>query len=442
MPKESDVLKMERSRKLDAQKALSDKAKAEKRDFTAEEEQQFDLAQIEIEALDVKIERSLKMEKNEIEIAARHMKPVGDKGDGEGEPGDGGETTEKRKLLGRYSIVRHLLLAREGKDLDGAEKEMDEIGRAENRAVGKPEAEGTTVRIPMFALRASSQTVTQDSGLYGAALVHNQAPRVSEPFQPMLFLEELGATRLSGLSGGSIPLPVFGNYSWEWLAETASITPQKTQIGGPVLSPERLGAAVPISLRLLNQSSIDVEAMVTKILRQGYESALQYAAINGSGTGNVPRGLLNTTGIQSVTHDPRLATRADILALQSLLEIANTGDADLGYLTHPAMKFALKGIPVTAMGSRFLWEGMEVDGIKAVASSLVPALSGNYPVIYGDWSNLFIGEWGALNLVIDPYTRVLSGELQVVANAYAGVAVSRPEAFAVDKFLTTAEPEV
>ncbi len=442
MPKKSDVLKMERSQKLDAQQALSNKAKTEKRDFTPEEETQFDATQSEIDALDVQIERSLKMEKNEIEIAKRNGKPVGDKGDGDEPAGDGGEGREKRALMKKYSVLRHLGLARDGKALDGAEKEMDDLGREENRIAGVAEIEGTTVRIPMSVVRAASQTVTQDSGLYGAALVADGMPRVSEPFQPRLFLEELGATRLSGLSGGDIPLPVFGNYTWEWLAETASITPQKTQIGGPVLSPERLGAAVPISMRLMRQSSIDVEAMVMKILRRGYENALQYAAINGSGTSNQPRGLLNTTGIQSVTHDPRLATRADLLTLQSLLEIANTGDADLGYLTHPAMKFALKGIPVTAMGSRFLWEGNEMDGIKAVSSSLVPALSGNYPVIYGDWSNLFIGEWGALNLVIDPYTRVLSGELQVVANAYAGVAVSRPQAFAVDKFLTTVEPEV
>lgn len=437
--KKSDQLKQTRSQKEDRQQAIVDAAKAENREMTAEETQEFDTLQTEVTDLDKQIERQLQVEQLEINRARRTAAPVTG---GDDDP-ESSEQREIKNLAKRYSIARHMQLAREGKAFDGVEKEMDDIGGAENRAAGIEDklTDKITVRVPMQVLRAAGQTVTQDSGNYGGALVHDQAPRVFDPFQPKLFLEQLGATRLTGLRGGKIPLPSFGSFQFEWLDEVESITPQKAAVGGPSLSPERLGAAVPISERLLLQSSIDVDAMVMKILRRGYENALQYAAINGSGTSNEPRGILNTVGIQSVTHDPALPTRADLLKLQSLLEIENVGDASLGFLTHPAMKFALKGIPVVALGSRFLWEGEEIDGVKAVSSSLVPALSGNYPVIYGDWSNLFIGEWGALNMIIDPYTRVLSGEIQVVVNAFAGVAVARPKAFAVDKFLTTVAPE-
>jgi HK97 family phage major capsid protein len=430
--KKSDQLKQTRSVKQDAQQAIVDKTRSENnREMTADEEKQFDELQGEIDGLNRSIERELNVEKMELDRAARNANPViTDKGDG--------EEAEKRGMKKRYSLLKHMRTAGEGKALDGVEKEMDDLGKEENRAAGVTEERGTNIRVPMFVIRADGQTVTQDGGLYGGALVHNQAPRVQESFHPRLFLETLGATRLSGLTGGSIPLPTFGTYSYEWLSETGAITPQKTQISGPVLSPERLGAAVPISERLLLQSSIDAEMWVLKELRVGYENALQYAAINGTGTNNQPRGLLNTTGVQSVTHPARVPSRADILALQSLLEITNVGSANLGFLTHPAMKFALKGAAVTAQAPIFLWQGEEVDGVKAVSSSLVPNLAGNYPLIYGDWGNLYIGEWGAMNLKIDPYTRVLTNEIQVVINAHAGIAVGKPSAFAVDKFLTTA----
>lgn len=432
MPKKSDLLKQQRSAKLDAQQALNTKAKAENREFTAEEETTFDLTQGEIEALDVQIERAEKVEKNEIEIASRLAKPVvGDKG---GE--DGGEGAEKRKLVLAYSVTRHIMLAREGKPLDGVEKEMNDIAIAESRAAGVKIDDNATVHIPMSVLRGTGQSVSEDSGAYGGVLVHDQAPRVQPTFSPKLFLEELGATRLSNLQGGDLPLPVAGAATFQWLGETEEITEQKVGIAGPVLSPHRLGAAIPISNRLLMQSSVDVQKMVMDILRTGYENALQTAAVNGPGTGNTPRGILNTVGIFSAAHTAGPATRAYLLALQGAIEAANSTEKDLGFLLHPSVKYALMGIATDPGSGRFLLENGTVNGAKTVSSTLVPALSGNRPVIYGDWSQLFIGEWGSLSLVVNPWSKLKSGQIEVVAQAYADVAIAQPSAFAVDKFIT------
>lgn len=231
MPKKSDLLKQQRSAKLDAQQALNNKAKAENREFTAEEETTFDATQGEIEALDAQIERALKVERNEIEIASRSANPVnGDRGDGEGD----GEGAEKRKMAKAYSITRHISLAGKEKPIDGVEKEMQDLAIAESRAAGVKVDDHANVHIPMSVLRGTGQSVSEDAGAYGGILVHDQAPRVQPTFMPRLFLEELGATRLSNLQGGDLPLPSAGAAVFQWLAETEEIQDQKVPIGGPV----------------------------------------------------------------------------------------------------------------------------------------------------------------------------------------------------------------
>lgn len=425
--KKSNELKLERTAKLDAQRSIVALAKTENREITPEEEGRFDALQGEIESLDRSVERAEKFEANELRSVGQKA-PVKEGGEGNGDQ----PKTEKRA----YSLLRHLRMGFEGTPLDGPELEMNNRAIAESRAAGVKIPEGANIHIPASVLRGDGLTVSEDGGAYGGALVQDQAPRLQAQFTPKLFLQELGATRLSNLSGGDLPLPVAGAAQYSWLAETERIPEQKFPISGKVLSPKRVGARIPISKRLLMQSSIDAERMVFDILRKGYENIVQVAAINGSGTGNQPLGILNTPGIYSATHTAGPITRPMTLELQAALEGEDATEDSLGFLVHPKVKFALMGTPIDAGSGRFLMENKMVNGEKVVSSSLVPDLAGQRPVIYGDWSQLFIGEWGSLSLVINPWSKLDSGEIEVIANAYVDVVLAQPKAFAVDKFIT------
>lgn len=424
--KKSDQFKLERTTKMEAQRTIVSLAKTEKREMTTEENTSFDSLQDDIDALDANVTRAEKFEANELRLAANPVHRIAGEGD-----------DLKPKIQKRYSVARHLLLAFEGKPLDGAELEMNNRAIAESRAAGLAIDETATVHIPMSVLRGTGQSVSEDAGAYGGALVQDQAARYQPAFSPRLFLEELGATMLTGLEGGDVPLPVAGGAVFQWLGETEEISDSKVGIAGPVLSPKRLGAAIPVSRRLLMQSSIDAEKMVMDILRKGFENAVQLAAINGSGTANQPRGILNTVGVFNASHAAGPATRAMTLALQGEVESADSTDNSLGFLIHPRVKYSLMGTPIDAGSGRFLLENNTVNGEKAVSSSLVPSLTGQRPVIYGDWSQLFIGVWGSLSLVVNPWTKLKAGQLEIVANAYADVQIAQPTAFAVDKFITT-----
>ena len=234
-----------------------------------------------------------------------------------------------------------------------------------------------------------------------------------------------------------MPLPVFGSYSFAWLAETAAITQQKAGVAGPVLSPTRLGGAVEISKRLLLQSSVNVEGTIRQLLFDGYEAAINAAAINGSGAANQPTGILNTSGIGAGSSSAAVVpTRSLVLELVAAIEAANAAGQNLAFLMNPVLKNLLQNVKIDTGSGRFLMEAAnELLGYKAVSTTHVPTLTGdNNPLIFGDWSKMFIGEWGSMSLLSDPYSAALSNSVRLIVNGHADVKVAQPTAFAANKW--------
>ena len=52
-------------------------------------------------------------------------------------------------------------------------------------------------------------------------------------------------------------------------------------------------------------------------------------------------------------------------------------------------------------------------------------------LIYGNWADLLIAEFGALELIVDPYTYADSGRVRVTAHSFWDIGVRHPESFAV-----------
>jgi HK97 family phage major capsid protein len=428
--KKSDALKQQRHAANELQLALINKAKAENRDFTDAENGEFDTRKADMEALDAQINRALEMEAVEARAAAASATFV---------PGNDGEAKEKRKIQERFSLNKAIRTVTEGNELDGAEKEVNEIGMQENRSAGVSTGQNVRFSLPISMMRAAAQTKTEDSGEYGGMLVQNAAPRVIEGLNPKLFLEELGATFLTGLVG-DVPMPVANAYAMSFVAETATVTPVKNKIEGPILKAKRAAGAVDISNQLIMQSSIDAEMMVRNQILRGFTNVVQSAAINGAG-GVAPLGILGLTNVNvSAQASAAAATWARIVELQALIEEDNATDQRLGYLMHPKLKAALKQITKDAGSGRFLFEGGFIDGIQASSSSLVPVLDASgtavYPLIYGDFSQLFIGSWGSLGFVVDPYSAAPSNCTRIVLNTYADAVVANEKAFAKNALLT------
>lgn len=430
--KRSVQLKQTRTTKIGDWDALIKKVEGEKRDFTQEENDSISAFRTAVEKLDSEIENQEALEKRLADAAVAAGAGIVD-----------GEAKEKASISKRFSINKMFRSALDNVSQDGAESEVQAIAEVENRNAGiggNNHGGKNRVMIPLSFLRATQQTVSQDSGNYGGQLVQNQAPKVVAGLEPKLWLQELGAEFMPGLTGGDVPMPVANSFGFEWLAEGANITGQKNTFTGPVLNPKRAGASVSISNRLINQSGVNTDELVRKLLSQGWENAINSAAINGAG-GVAPMGILNFAGV-GVAGDVAAvaADYAKITELQALIEEANSTDSKLAYLMHPKLKAALKMKSKDAGSGRFILEGNEVDGYRFVSTSLVPvgdaAGTPVYPLIYGDFSQLFIGQWGAVSFLVNPYSEDLSDSVRITVNTYADVQIANPLAFAKNAFLT------
>lgn len=432
MKKSAELIK-QRAELINAQKRMHELAEKETRDFTADESVEFRNLQGQIDALNEKIKDAEAFEENIRSLAGAGLPATTDLGNG--------EDKEKESVSKRFSISRALKMVNpeSRKSLDGAEKEAHEIGEQENRNAGLDSTafESGTFQLPLSFLRASQQTVTQDSGSYGGVLVPTDPVRMVDNLRPRLWLEDLGATFLTGLKG-NVPLVVKSDFNMEFLAEGASITVQKKQYGGPVLKPKRAGGAVDITNQLILQSSPDVERLIMDGISFGFKNLLHSAAINGAG-GVAPTGLLNYPGVQASSQVAAGdATWATIVELQALIESENATEFSLGYLLHPKLKAALKQITKDAGSGRFLLEGKEIDGYKFISTTLMPVLSSGtlFPLIYGDFEQMTIGQWGAVNIKVNPYSADLEDSVRLTLNTHADMQIANPKAFAKNAFLT------
>ncbi len=240
----------------------------------------------------------------------------------------------------------------------------------------------------------------------------------------------MGATRLSGLSGNvTIPKRTAGATGY-WLAtEATAITESNQTFGQIAMSPKTCGAYNEISRQLLMQSAPSAEDLVMSGLALDVGTAVDLAGINGSGAAGQPLGIIGTTGIGAVTGTT--FDYADIIEFQTDVATANALAGSLGYVTTPTVAGIAKARVKFTSTAAQLWEGRlergTMDGYPAMSSNQMPA--GN--MLFGDWSQLVIGEWGVLEIAVNQQANFPAGIIGIRALYSIDVAVRIPAAFSL-----------
>lgn len=323
----------------------------------------------------------------------------------------------------RYSVLRVLnALANPG---DAAAQRAAaferECSEAAATKLGK-QARGFMVPYEVQKRDLTAGTPTAGGNLVATDLL---AGSFIDALRNAMVINNLGTRMLTGLVG-NIAIPrLSGTGSAFWVAENTAPTESDQTIAQVTLSPKTVGAFTDISRRLLLQSSLDVEAMVQNDLAAILGLAIQQAAINGSGASNQPSGIL-TRVTSSVIGGPNGAapTWANMVQLESDVAVANADIGTLGYLTNARMRGRLKSTSKVSGQNGFVWDGGDtpVNGYRvgvtnAVPSNLVKGTSGAVcsAMIFGNFADLIIGMWGALDLMVDPYTGSTAGTVRVVA---------------------------
>jgi HK97 family phage major capsid protein/HK97 family phage prohead protease len=246
----------------------------------------------------------------------------------------------------------------------------------------------------------------------------------------------MGATRLSGLQGSvTIPKQTSPGTGYWLTTEATAATESQLVIGQLPLSPKNVAAYTEISRQLLIQGSPDAEMLVQSDLAAVLALAVDVAALTGTGAPQ-PTGIVATSGIGTVTITTGDVTYANILSFQTTVAASNALDANSGFVTTPAIAGFLKGKQRFSSTDTPLWVGNlldgQVDGNRGMSSVQVTAGQ----LLFGDFTKVVIGEWGVLEVEVNPYANFAAGIVGVRAFYSCDVGVRYPAAFALGTGIT------
>lgn len=240
---------------------------------------------------------------------------------------------------------------------------------------------------------------------------------IVEPLRNRSALGVAGATFLTGLVG-DLSIPVYSGSNCAWKGEVVTAENGAGTFSEVSLKPKRLTAFIDISKQFIYQDSNSAEEMLRRDLVNAIAEKLEMTILGSeAGTTTKPEGLFN-----GVTADTAAVKFGDIVDWEADLENANIGE--IKYIVNPSAKAILRKTAKDTGSGLFVMADGEIEGNEVISSASVVKKG----VILGDFRELVIGQWGALDVVVDPYTKAADGQIRVVVNAYFDAALRRPSA--------------
>ena len=342
----------------------------------------------------------------------------------------------------RYSLVR-MIRHRAGMGGDAA-FEIETSAEIARRTGREPQG----FFMPLEALRPSIERRVLTTALPGGAPGGNVIGTFLDPalfIAPLyaaLKVRQAGATVITGLIS-NIDMPrQSASVVGSWVAENTPLTFSDPGFDHVSLRPKHFGTITEFSRNMLLQSTPDIETILRNDMTAVLARGLDAAAIAGTGTANQPTGILNTPGIGAVAMgvNGAVLTWAAVLALIEAVEVNNVGDDSRAFLGNARVKAAASAAPkVAGVALGFIMDDPdELAGYKFLSTMLVPSGgikgtgTGLSSLIYGQWSDLVIGLWSEVDILVNPYETVAysKGNVQIRAMMTVDIGIRHPQSFA------------
>ena len=261
----------------------------------------------------------------------------------------------------------------------------------------------------------------------GSELVANElhSEQFIDLLRPKSVAAQLGVRFATGLVGNvDIPKMLSGS-SFYWIDEGGDGADSDSSFGVVQMSPKTIAGAVPITRRLLQQSTPDIDLLLRDDLLKGLALAIDKAIIAGSGTGFEPKGIINQTGVNAVDLNSLGMSWQAMVEFETQIAEANADSDSIAYLARASTRGMLKTTEKSAGTAKYLWDDNEVNGYPSQISQWLAAQA----ILAGDFSQAMVGFWGALDLVADKSTKAASGGTVLRVFQDADVAVRNAQAF-------------
>jgi HK97 family phage major capsid protein len=261
-----------------------------------------------------------------------------------------------------------------------------------------------------------------------------------------------GLTMLSGLEGNvEIPKKLTSS-QYYFVGENQDVTNSKLSFGLVNMIPRTIGVRVPISRRMMIQASPDIENLVRLDMAESVALGMDYTIGYGTGSNGQPLGIINNTGLGSVTFEANGTTTnksfppsvggaipsgttaktglwGDYVDLETAIAVNNLDAGSMRYVMNSVMRGGLKQtLRASAAGSDYIMtDAGEVNGYPVVISNQMQLND----VLFGNFADCVVGMWSGLDVVVDPYTQSASGQVILTVHQDFDVALRRPQSFAL-----------
>ena len=371
-------------------RSMVELAKSEKRELTEDEQCRKDEIKAEIKSLETELKELEDKENEEPEKK---------------EPSTDDENKSKRNMKkNQFSLLGAVRSVVNGMEFDATTKAMVEAGKQEMRGMT---ANGQ-IQLPV---EQRTITVTGEGGEHDD-VVSTDLFDVLRPLQNKLALADAGTRFLTGLVG-DVQYPIMSNGSAAWEGEVTEADDANITFSNVKLQPHRLSATIEVSKQFIMQDSCGAEMAIRDEIVEAIAQKLEATIFGNANTSGQPQGIFY--GSSDTVSD-----FAGICEMEADLEEAKV----LGpykYVMSPKAKAALRGMIKGTNATGMVYENEAVDGVPAISTGLITGKK----VAVGDWGHTVLGQWGGIDLVVDPYTKAKNASVVITINTWFDFKVLR-----------------
>ena len=256
------------------------------------------------------------------------------------------------------------------------------------------------------------------------------------PLEMGLVFDKVGIPVETGVVG-DINWPVMGSIEASIKGEKEALT--DTGIDLSKISPKkvRVGITVPVTYQAVNGTSSNLLGTVQNQARMGFTRLLNrvtFSHQNFTGDFHGPFAGAKASG----TFKGAVPTYAELLAMKG--KVASTGVELTGFcfVMSENMKAVLEATPIDAGSGRMIIENGTINGYPVFCTEFINYGSNKEKdssehIAAGCFGYLPVNQYGDLRVVVDPYTRAKEDIVQVTINADWSMTTLRSEAFALYK---------
>ncbi|HEY8067073.1 MAG TPA: phage major capsid protein [Methylosinus sp.] len=335
-------------------------------------------------------------------------------------------SNEWNELVGRFEMRQVALFLDEGRVLNGPTAEI--VSELRNRGGYRG------VPIPWGALEVrAGETLAS-----GVVKPVTHAPIIDRLFAPSV-AARMGAAFIS-IDSGELDYPVttsgvVATWSSSELGAVGGPTAYSTT-DKPLTPANTLGVQMKITRKAMKQSGDALEQAVRRDMNGAIGQAMDKAVFLGAGASGEPAGVLvGSYGITSTSIAAAASWGAFRSAVVRFLNAnAAAGPGDVVALIRPEVWDKLDALLASDAGPKFEYDRMKENLGGIVMSSNALAAPTGSPLATtallttkaGGVAPIFVGAWGAIDLIRDVFSDAASGGLRLTALATMDVTVSRP----------------